>query len=811
MSFDFSAQRRLESPSTERVDQQSLQTSPSPSLTPSPQPRPQTPRRIFDNLAADVSGLSLSSSGFFSSRTPSPSPSVSSKRDPSNSAITSRLARPDDHSESQEQPLQVRNMGNSSSALVLSEPLPRHRFFEEAYQELLRKGKKLAEDCASGLQECAEVDPVRAGRLVERAQALAKPDLLDTRTIAILGDSGEGKSSLINSLLNCPGLSRTGDVGEACTSVVTEFRFKPNDGASQFFMEVEYLTKSEIDETIKELLWNYRHIHLPDVSEAATSVEEYARLEREREVAWSALRAAFGHRGEQQLKNLCDQIFEGAYDDAAEKLATWADELEWPDSGTNGKYQYSASTAEECSEKAEYFMDDRFWPFTKVIRIFTNSAVLENGVIIVDLPGLRDTNLARVKATEDYLLKADYIFLVASIKRAVSNQSLKSSLYLLRRHIPNEWEEHGTSRLRVTIICTHAEDMNLNDMKKEFVVKRKMLDARTIDDLENRMKAADRGSDTKVKKQLKNELRRRYMRARNDYITSNLRRVYAEETKGNSLEVLCVSNSMYQKALAKFDSTAMMASNVPAVRQHCYSLVADARLAESKNFLLSTLPGLLESVDLWHQNLGQPQRILETALSKALKKKQDFGAQVQSAISETEKTLKELFSDQISKMMEVRHSYWDEEALVRSEDWAAWHWASYKAFVRNDGTHTTAAVGHRRWNNEMLWKMREELQFSWNLVEEEILAEFQELKERIKAQINELANSVETLEALARTVRLQAGDVEFQIGLAERSALELTRRLRRKASEDSYTSFILGAMLPAYREAAQISGGSLLF
>jgi hypothetical protein len=72
--------------------------------------------------------------------------------------------------------------------------------------------------------------------------------------------------------------------------------------------------------------------------------------------------------------------------------------------------------------------------------------------------GLQDTNLARMRATQDYLMKCNNIFIVANISRAITNQSLKSSLYkVLSRHVPLEWEEYGGKGLNIAVICTKSE------------------------------------------------------------------------------------------------------------------------------------------------------------------------------------------------------------------------------------------------------------------------------------------------------------------------------------------------------------------
>ena len=386
-SFSFSLQQPLESSSADRTPQRSPRQSPAPYLTPSSPLNPQTPPGTADSLAADVSSLALSPGVFAGSW--SRASSVDYSREASGSPSPSGRSGLDRSSRSENTSLQV---ADASQPVLFEDELdllPNHPYFTVAYQRLLSRGKKVAEDIHQELVRHEEVNTSKVEQLTKRALALTKPDLHDTRTIAILGDSGEGKSSLINSLLDCPELSRTADIGSACTTVVTEFRYQIDESRSPFQVEVEYLKKPEIEDMIKELVWNYRHIMLPDTAADTMSAEEFQQLEREREVAWSALDAAFGHHKE--LKNLCDRDHEGAYDDIVQRLIEWAGQLEWPDEGIDGRYQYFANTAEECSEKTEQFMDDRFWPFTKVIRIFTRSQVLKSGLILVDLPGLRDT------------------------------------------------------------------------------------------------------------------------------------------------------------------------------------------------------------------------------------------------------------------------------------------------------------------------------------------------------------------------------------------------------------------------------------
>lgn len=162
-------------------------------------------------------------------------------------------------------------------------------------------------------------------------------------------------------------LVQQGDIGSACTSVVTEYRQKTREHTSPITIEVEYLSEQEIEDLIKELLWNFRQIFLPEVEADTIDSKDYARFQRESLQAWSALEAGFGHqRGFN--KHLLSNMAEGGLVTATNTLIEWARELQWPDGGNSGSWKATADTAEECCEKTSVFMQDKFWPFTKIIR-----------------------------------------------------------------------------------------------------------------------------------------------------------------------------------------------------------------------------------------------------------------------------------------------------------------------------------------------------------------------------------------------------------------------------------------------------------
>lgn len=130
---------------------------------------------------------------------------------------------------------------------------------------------------------------------------------------------------------------------------------------------MEYLSAPAIKELIRELLWSYRQLYLPGVESESTSEADYARYTRESEHAWSALQAAFKHK-RQFTQGFAQDMSDGALEKITNQLIQWTKEIQWPVGVREGFWSSTAETAEECVEHTKVFMQDRYWPFTKIIR-----------------------------------------------------------------------------------------------------------------------------------------------------------------------------------------------------------------------------------------------------------------------------------------------------------------------------------------------------------------------------------------------------------------------------------------------------------
>lgn len=87
------------------------------------------------------------------------------------------------------------NNDTTSAYNVESEVPPSQPFHSPAFQDVLRKGLNIPRQLADALEKAqlSLVDGDNIQRLISDAQGLSKFEVSDTRTIAILGDSGGGE------------------------------------------------------------------------------------------------------------------------------------------------------------------------------------------------------------------------------------------------------------------------------------------------------------------------------------------------------------------------------------------------------------------------------------------------------------------------------------------------------------------------------------------------------------------------------------------------------------------------------------------
>ncbi|KAF3807254.1 hypothetical protein GCG54_00008709 [Colletotrichum gloeosporioides] len=575
---------------------------------------------------------------------------------------------------------------------VKDEELPESRFYNPAVQSAIKDAKALMTRLVSTLEGSPlHISPDSTiKRLHGQALHLSHFQGPSMRTIGFVGDSGVdlGKSSVLNSLLDKRHLARTSNSGAACTCVVTEYHYA--DG-HDFAIEVELFSQDDLMEQTKELLQLYRLSHLNegeimgnDGAAAAVDNEEQANVARD------TFRSMFRGRLASE-----DFLLNESENTVLETFRSWLREIDLPVGGRHEK-----ASQDDCAGFLAYLTSEStdtrtpaVWPFVRKIKVFLSSHILSKGLILVDLPGLRDSNSARRLITEKYLVKCDEIFAICNIGRATTDVGVQSVFGLAQKA--------GLSNVR--IICTKSDDIQAEEAMKDWqerhatriqllsdavsITRRKI---ENIDhglssffDLELSELTEKEQIDLNIlqKEQRQAKLKEYLMQTRNAMVTSQLLTTYRNKVPGGNLAVFCVSNRLYWDERDKPRDVALPSlqlSGIPALRSHCLGIIADSHLSIAKSFIENDIPALLGEATLWVESgagsarAEQKHQIRDTLNLIESRLKRDCGGRCRTRMA--------------------------------------------SPFCRNFGNHHTSTAGWHDWNEEMIHTMVRDVTPQWDIM-----------------------------------------------------------------------------------------------
>ncbi|MBN3290315.1 SLIP GTPase, partial [Polypterus senegalus] len=253
--------------------------------------------------------------------------------------------------------------------------------------------------------------------------------------------TGTGKSSLINALLNEFDLLPTSSL-EACTSCIVQVQAHEY---SNFTAEIEFLSKEEWEDELKELVGNCKHNHTQDsnVHNKGEDSESYN--------AKKTITAVYGSDGPKK-----------SFPELVEK-----------DIHRSLKSKFSSKSVrisifmimKLCKMMKSYIVSDSnedsscsYWPLVKVVKIFVpkKTCGLPDKVVLVDLPGSGDSNKERNNMWKEYITKCSYVWIVAEINRAQSNSNV---LEILNTGL--EGAAGGGRCQNIDIICTKTDNTGI--------------------------------------------------------------------------------------------------------------------------------------------------------------------------------------------------------------------------------------------------------------------------------------------------------------------------------------------------------------
>ncbi|KAJ5595499.1 uncharacterized protein N7459_001707 [Penicillium hispanicum] len=476
-------------------------------------------------------------------------------------------------------------------------------------------------------------------RMLEKNRELSGFKYPETRSVGFIGDSGVGKSSLINSLLDIKGMARSGGGGGACTCVATEFRYVDKDHPDPYTIEATFMNAKERSELLKELLQDYRTWRCDESRENVESAdlpEERQRAKVAADRAWQMLEALFKAESKFSQEFLRSES-RNAVSSILKKLDQWA----------SGKitddhcHLIKATDVDHCKSQLDGLTSGSqndeasgLWLFLKLVRVYLDSPLLKTGVVLADLPGFRDTNQVRVRVTQRYLRDTcDEVFIVSNISRCCSDQSIQDILARNPKHPRIVCTRSEVRSISILNPCYKSTDISPEEYSRkeddfsihirEKVKKIEFVQQQKQRAVKERQRAADEDKPRYRDKESLLRLKRLLVRHRNDFVTQKL------QAQFEVLGVFCVSNSLYSNSHDDHSEAYIALSGIPELRRHCQRLITDSQMRATSDYLKTKMTIHLGSLRQWAMAASDDLAAIKTAeLCLALKNAEAFLKQV---------------------------------------------------------------------------------------------------------------------------------------------------------------------------------------
>ncbi|KAI1623100.1 hypothetical protein EDD37DRAFT_565877 [Exophiala viscosa] len=321
----------------------------------------------------------------------------------------------------------------------------------EQLEKSVEKGVQLLGDIQRTLQAQPSHDATQWLQAVEKVQAQA---VRSKTVIGVVGATGAGKSSVINAMLDEERLVPTNCM-RACTAVVTEISYNYEEGAP-YHAQIEFISRDDWHKMLK--------VMFQDLLDGSGQVSrECTNEESESGIAYAQVKAVYPKLTKEEMEKVpIERLL--AHDNVAclgttrtieaddalvfhKKLQQYVDSKE--KGGVKGKGEKERKKPREME----------FWPLIRVVRLHVKSPALATGAVIVDLPGVHDSNQARAAVAQGYMKQCTGLWIVAPITRAVDDKSAKN---LLGDSFKRQLKMDGGYNA-VTFICSKTDDISITE------------------------------------------------------------------------------------------------------------------------------------------------------------------------------------------------------------------------------------------------------------------------------------------------------------------------------------------------------------
>lgn len=231
---------------------------------------------------------------------------------------------------------------------------------------------------------------------------IIKKGTLPRILIGVLGYTGSGKSSLINALVDQETIVPCNAM-RASTSVAVEISWNSShDLERAFTAEVEFVTAAEWASEFEILSGDIKN--RPSSEQLAIDSGTDAGL------AYAKITSIYPGIPISRLVEMTPA-------DLAEErdLSRVLGQSISVHESTASRFSDSVNAYIDSSNKGTDADEFAYWPLVRLVKVYIKSKLLENGLVLVDLPGLGDSNVGRTQVAEDYMKKLRHMWSTLAI------------------------------------------------------------------------------------------------------------------------------------------------------------------------------------------------------------------------------------------------------------------------------------------------------------------------------------------------------------------------------------------------------------
>ncbi len=257
-----------------------------------------------------------------------------------------------------------------------------------AYHPSFLKAQKLSSELMEGaalILKNAEYKDDRILQLLEKASNSRGLEYPEAKIVGLIGDSGVGKSSLINCLLDTPDIALSGANGEACTNVITEYLEAQPSQETPFMAEIVLYEPASVQRMLAfHLGSHYRYMHRSVETMDTEAIDE---SDAHYETPVETFQTLFANREEFSNEERAKEFLEHAQSVKDPKilhiLLGWIEESIPKSDAVGGIIRRNAYAPEELAKETErytksckHLLDENdchvssLWPLVQQVRYF---------------------------------------------------------------------------------------------------------------------------------------------------------------------------------------------------------------------------------------------------------------------------------------------------------------------------------------------------------------------------------------------------------------------------------------------------------